>query len=102
MRDLLYLIISLFIFLYSFYGCYFLCMNEEASLFFSESAQSLIHSKCFDYMIYRVVKENEQYDADMDTWSIKVEINEDLYLRLHHNLCHKLREFAKRNGKKIG
>ncbi|WP_136468758.1 hypothetical protein [Flagellimonas onchidii] len=97
MRDLLYLVIPLFILYTRSMDAisYFLCMNEEASLLFSESVQSLIDSKCFDYMVYRVVKDNGKYDADMNVWSIKVEINEGLYLRLHYNLCRKLREFVR-------
>ena len=74
---------------------YLLCMNEEALLLYEESIDSLIESNCKDFMVYRLIDGNRKYQADIDIWSVEIEINEHFYSMLHLNLCQKFRPISK-------
>ncbi|WP_420602992.1 hypothetical protein [Flagellimonas sp.] len=74
---------------------YLLCMNEEGLLLYEESINRLIESNCKDFMVYKLVDGNRNYQTDIDIWQVEIEINEQFYSMLHLNLCQKFRPISK-------
>ncbi|MEO9510984.1 MAG: hypothetical protein ABJN84_04705 [Flavobacteriaceae bacterium] len=78
---------------------YMLCLNEEAKYLFTDSLQDLVKSKCFDFMVYKVINGKIRNLPDYDDWEETVEIDGDSFWVLHLNLCQKMGEIVR--GRRI-
>lgn len=70
----------------------FTTIGKYSNLTFSKGVDSLIQSPCFDYMVYCLPKEQLEDLPFLQQWPFILEIDQKTYIKLHADLCKKLRQ----------
>lgn len=69
-----------------------LCLNLKSLELYNQSIGVLNASKCFDYMVYRVVDMDMLSEEEAKEWLTSVPIDEVTYSEIHKSLCKKLQK----------